>query len=1133
MNYNRIQSLLLSGSIILFGITAHAQGTLPATDSKLTPNTPGNNPSIGSITSPALFSGTANIRIPIYEYNTDAGNFGVVLRYNTKGVKVDELSTPAGLHWNLQAGGTITRVIKDIPDETWIVNQPSGSPTAVGKFYVLNNTLIPGGGPVDYLDGESDDFLVSAGGLSFAFNIGKDGFVFTHPHRNITIQFTINGVPVNDITSATGVTYDNIGFKIKDEGGNQYWFRDGGHMKQYMYDGQPQPDTTLILPYISQWVISKVVLANGNELKFTYRTSELRSGQPLYKAFTEVESPYVTGYNLQSRDILEEEQSENYLIIDSIYYPDHVSISFLYADSNEIPCRAVHRDIIKEIKISSGDHCVRYRLNQAYSVAPFAAYPNIPREFSLYSICSYNEDNNGNPIPDFDLHLRRILKGIDILSCDGTYTEPYYTFQYDTLPLPPRLSGSQDYFGYYNGETVTQSNGQLTVPFHHTFHGDAYVGVYRNYDADFAKAGILTSVKNAYGGSVSFEYDATNTAGIISQSDIPGYPGFSDPLFMGFSNYNDDGVALKKIIQSDTFYSGNYKQTVFTYSGGQQFLVGGYFHLPCLAGGGEDQYAFNGIFVSPHQFIDGSNHGYSQVTIENKDQSGQLLSKRDITFSNFEDALSNNKPKYLLVGGTKNYFDQPFSDKQYIKDWEIGLPLVITDYDRNGRILSQTINNYHFELDTVSTTGKFDNIHSLKAPDVYANPGDDLVTVSTDTYRPYTGKAMLIQRIRKNYASDEDRVQDTLSFTYDLYDNLETISERDSRGNQIITHYIYNYDVSGPGVPYGNQTGSALYNMTEDKLEKVVSIERWKPDVSQDFFNDKLFNAEITGYRYANGQLLNKAIYRLTTGSPVTFEDYTGMVPNGPPMSRYRQILTAYNTTDPVPYHHEISEVSLFDLKGNPLETRFLDQDVYNAAIWDTVSLHKLAEARNARFADIAYSSFEGSLYNSNLSVNKLDLVPGGVSGKQALSLWTLMSPGTAITVTGTQDLQAGKKYTLSVWIKGAVPNVYNGVTPVIMPGLPVYTLGDWKNYIVQITGTGAKVKIAGTAASSYIDEVRLFPSDAQMLSRTYEPLYGVSSSTDASGRITYYEYDALGRPKLTRDQEGHIRSLATFNVAQ
>src|SRR5690606_9468638 len=140
---------------------------------------------------------------------------------------------------------------------------------------------------------------------------------------------------------------------------------------------------------------------------------------------------------------------------------------------------------------------------------------------------------------------------------------------------------------------------------------------------------------------------------------------------------------------------------------------------------------------------------------------------------------------------------------------------------------------------------------------------------------------------------------------------------------------------------------------------------------------------------------------------------------------------------------------------------------------------------------------------------------------------------GSPIAVQTTQNLKAGKEYLFSFWSKGANPVVFIGSTPLPI-GTPVYTKGSWKNFNIRFTpSVASKISIAGTAATSLIDELRLHPVDAQMQSKTYTPLKGVSSKTDASGRITYYEYDALGRLIVTRNQEGHVLSKTEYHLAQ
>jgi YD repeat-containing protein len=51
------------------------------------------------------------------------------------------------------------------------------------------------------------------------------------------------------------------------------------------------------------------------------------------------------------------------------------------------------------------------------------------------------------------------------------------------------------------------------------------------------------------------------------------------------------------------------------------------------------------------------------------------------------------------------------------------------------------------------------------------------------------------------------------------------------------------------------------------------------------------------------------------------------------------------------------------------------------------------------------------------------------------------------------------------------------------------------------------------------------------MQTYNYIPLFGISSAADANGRMTYYEYDKLGRQTIVRDQNGNIISKTkTYN---
>lgn len=53
---------------------------------------------------------------------------------------------------------------------------------------------------------------------------------------------------------------------------------------------------------------------------------------------------------------------------------------------------------------------------------------------------------------------------------------------------------------------------------------------------------------------------------------------------------------------------------------------------------------------------------------------------------------------------------------------------------------------------------------------------------------------------------------------------------------------------------------------------------------------------------------------------------------------------------------------------------------------------------------------------------------------------------------------------------------------------------------------------------------------DAQITSYTYKPLVGTTSSTDAKGMTTYYEYDAFQRLKAVKDQDGNILKQTDYH---
>jgi len=65
-----------------------------------------------------LFTGTANVNIPLFNYKTDNISLPIAMFYGNNGIKIDEISSNVGLGWNLNSGGVISRTVRDGPDDT-------------------------------------------------------------------------------------------------------------------------------------------------------------------------------------------------------------------------------------------------------------------------------------------------------------------------------------------------------------------------------------------------------------------------------------------------------------------------------------------------------------------------------------------------------------------------------------------------------------------------------------------------------------------------------------------------------------------------------------------------------------------------------------------------------------------------------------------------------------------------------------------------------------------------------------------------------------------------------------------------------------------------------------------------------
>ncbi len=172
-----------------------------------------------------------------------------------------------------------------------------------------------------------------------------------------------------------------------------------------------------------------------------------------------------------------------------------------------------------------------------------------------------------------------------------------------------------------------------------------------------------------------------------------------------------------------------------------------------------------------------------------------------------------------------------------------------------------------------------------------------------------------------------------------------------------------------------------------------------------------------------------------------------------------------------------------------------------------------------------AYSSFEseetsiGGWDLTGTAVFRKDLA---VTGNVSLQLQSGNSLSATISGILNNPTQA---YRLSFWSTAnlSLPSYAN-----LVKSSPV--INGFTYYEYNINAGTSVVTIQGNAI---IDEVRLYPATARMTTTTSDPLLGKTSECDENNRITYYEYDGLGRMKLIKDENRHIVKMYEYGKAK
>lgn len=751
-------------------------------------------------------------------------------------------------------------------------------------------------------------------------------------------------------------------------------------------------------------------------------------------------------------------------------------------------------------------------------------------------------------------------------------SEPPYKFGYNMggdngVPndiVPPMFSIFQDHYGYYN-------LGRLPLPFAEgtatSFYSLANLktllinnsicgtdGTKCDFKAPLssvAKNGIIKSITYPMGGVLTYSYEPNQTP----TGQIGGVRVSSTSTYDGIDHANDI-VKQYKYVKEDGSSSGwgaedhNYVETVpiviNTSCGGD---MGPSLQVKELA----TNYIQNGFSTGVFGFAGGAFlDGAITSTMEGNMIGAvaaviiDLLSSPNSTYTLTEyknrSAVADNPLPWGYArtevvdmlgqgtaGKTAYEFSSPIADRPIdiqspsvlnssrprCADFTYGAIKAVTVYDKNGNKIKKTINNYHFianpYVDNNFLSKSWTATSQFYGCAMTYNALGSSSNVQQETYYPLTGHNELYSTDEIMYNDQQQTMTTTTSYEYD---NNFQVSHKwfyNSKGEKVETFYHHPYDYPSATDPVS--TMSASSNIINPVLASETYINKGAIQY--------LVAASSSAFdRFPNGDIKPKFSYAFQSVQPV----------NAASLLPFDQSVVL---RDPA-YLKQVSSYN-YDFNGNIVQM-ITGGNHITSSMYDYGGKLLVAIASNASYDDIGYTSFEAEGGKTGSWVNSAAIVIDDArTGNKCFNLSTSSNPsGGGFGFSGTNS---GLTYIVSYWSKngsGCV-NAYRSGQPILTTcqGSSGWkqgaTVNGWTYYEVQIPNTD-KIGISGTGL---IDEVRVYPVGAQMTTATYTPLVGKTSECDASGRVTYYTYDDLGRLVKVGDDQRNVIRTYEYNYKQ
>jgi len=1105
------------------------------------------------------YTGTPQIDIPIYGISNGSLSMPVSLSYHASGIRVDEDASWVGLGWSLQAGGSISRSVRGLPDEG-----SNGFLSSIGAQVTQPN---PSG---DYLykvsqgklDAESDTYFLSAPGLSAKFYFNYDGTILLQDYTNVQITptFTAQGT-----------------WKVIGGDGVQYFF--GTFTNSGQTSGATET-TTLQTDQgtssnFSAWHLQSMISADKQDtivFYYNYNESISKSSftQESWKS-SYIDNPLPGQYYCFDGDTYteraENDLNMNQFLLSSIKYKEG-SVDFT-------PSAQLRQDI--------------YNANSLGQISIKDAKGNIVKYFGL----GYGYFGNAT-----DGNQKLKLTSVTEYAPDGSHLPPYQLQYNESILLPATNSLSIDHWGFYNSNNAATLIPQYIYKLDGTY---LYYASGGNRDTDSLRtlANILTSITYPTGGRTQFDFEAhdigkvgkfsakeyyyeTVTAGCnyIVDPVNPALGGCATPTNQ-FTITENTSVQVtisytcmggNETAGASATFSGPGDVNLGGSCGGDpsipnvnitynRTLIPGTYQLSTsaesISGGGAKSAASVSVQIAKQRDVSDSlptKVGGARIKrIRHWNDNNTLIKTTKYEYTHLDEGTHEFQSTGVLVKQPQYYYANNL------------IKLIVPDGNTQDGSFSVTCTYNNAVSDSRVAPGEGTHIGYSEVREIQGESGENGYTiykfVAADQ-APDAGGTQFPFPPADSRANRRGKLLAQIDFTA-TNDTLHYL-----RNQYFIDHTnYYNYAYC---LKVGQYTFlNSLDPMVPSLFSAVTysNSQEWSylQSTTEKNYNNNLVALKTTNYFYSRPQnhaLLTSTQVSQSDGSIIKTrnkypQDYltggTGLANintlvtqhiynppvevqvwnvNGTDSTLMSGKISDFNnqyykpsniwlmeSSSPVKtlanetmsggqYTTLISDNTLYQPRAqfSYLNGRIVAQsktsDVVHAYIWGYNNLHPIAEAVNADQNSIAYTSFEDNS-NGNWTMNAARS-SNHFSGTQSYS----MASGN-ISKTGL----ASNTYKVTFWAMSGASILVNSAAATA--GI---TINGWTYYEITTTAV-TSVTISGTGV---IDDLRLYPSTATMKTYTYDPMRGVTSISDENNIPSFYEYDSFNRLYRLIDYKGN-----------